>query len=91
MKISLAIVILAMIGLTQSISQFDFNACRISNCNAEEINCLSDESGCLNYFAIMRTWYLLNNIVFRPVVTVKIGIVAGEVAKTQLQESIRTI
>lgn len=35
-------VLLFLLPLALSISQYDFNACRISNCNAEEVNCLSD-------------------------------------------------
>lgn len=47
---------LTLIMSVQTISHYDFNACRISNCNAEELNCISEESGCLNYFGVMRNW-----------------------------------
>jgi hypothetical protein len=45
-----------LLALCCSISQYDFNSCRISNCNAEELNCVSDEAGCLVYYASMRNW-----------------------------------
>jgi hypothetical protein len=32
----------ALLVLSSAISQYDFNFCRISNCNAEELNCISD-------------------------------------------------
>lgn len=75
-------VLLFLLPLALSISQYDFNACRISNCNAEEINCLSDESGCLNYFATMRSWYFLLYIVFRVAEAARTGTPAGAVART---------
>jgi hypothetical protein len=84
MKTKTFLLFTVLISLAQSISQYDFNACRISNCNAEETNCLSDQSGCLNYFAIMRTWYLGIYIVSPPVETVKIGTPVGAAAKIQL-------
>lgn len=71
-----------LLPLALSISQYDFNACRISNCNAEEINCLSDESGCLNYFATMRNWYLPLYLVFPAAETARTGTPAGAVART---------
>lgn len=74
--------LLLLLPLALSISQYDFNACRISNCNAEEINCLSDESGCLNYFATMRNWYLLLYLVFPAAETARTGTPAGAVART---------
>lgn len=39
-----------------AIGQYDFNVCRISNCNAEEINCISDEATCFNSYATLRSW-----------------------------------
>ena len=81
MKVTI-LLLLFLLPLALSISQYDFNACRISNCNAEEINCLSDESGCLNYFATMRNWYLYLYLVFLVVETAKTGTLVGAVART---------
>lgn len=58
MQLCTLIFALALISSVVSISHYDFNACRISNCNAEELNCISDEKGCLNMFGAMRAWYL---------------------------------
>ena len=38
------------------ITKFDFNVCRINNCNTEEINCINDQTECLNYYAQSRNW-----------------------------------
>jgi len=51
------ILLLLLLFSVKSIGQKDFNACRISNCNAEELNCVSEEQDCLNTFSTMRTWY----------------------------------
>lgn len=89
MKVTIYI-LLFLLPLALSISQYDFNACRISNCNAEEINCLSDESGCLNYFAIMRNWYLLLYLVSQVAATARTGTPAGAVARTLLHAATAT-
>ena len=57
MKVSSIVAILCLLSLSLTISEFDFNSCRISNCNSEELNCVSEEKGCLDYFGAMRAWY----------------------------------
>lgn len=56
MKAQTILILLTILSLTHSLNKYDFNACRIANCNAEELNCISDSTGCLNYFATMRNW-----------------------------------
>lgn len=38
---ALLLCLLLIMG-AQSISKYDFNACRISSCNTEELNCLAE-------------------------------------------------
>lgn len=42
MKLYAFIVVLLALQLAQAITKYEFNSCRITNCNAEEINCISD-------------------------------------------------
>jgi len=51
------ILLLLLLASVESIGQYNFNSCRIANCNAEELNCVSEEQDCLNTFSTMRTWY----------------------------------
>lgn len=59
MKVSNIVAIFCLFSLSLAISEFDFNSCRISNCNAEELNCVSEEKGCLDIFGAMRAWYVI--------------------------------
>lgn len=40
----------------QSISKYDFNACRIQNCVSMEKSCIEDEGQCLKGFSDTRKW-----------------------------------
>ena len=55
MQVRVVLVCLLLLGV-HCITKWDFNVCRINNCNTEEINCVSDQTTCLNYFGPMREW-----------------------------------
>lgn len=65
-----------------TIGEYDFNACRISNCNAEEINCISDEATCFNSYTTLRVWYFLHNSAWQRALTPRTGTPAGQAART---------
>lgn len=72
----------SLLSAITAIGQYDFNACRISNCNAEEINCISDEATCFNYYATLRTWYNIPHLVWDHARIPKTGTRAGQAART---------
>lgn len=78
--------ILVLAVSVSSIKQYDFNACRISNCNSEEQNCISEEQGCLNTFSTMRSWYSSFYLVWQAAQEINsITILVGPNAKILLR------